>query len=56
MVHWFFDTAGIGSIIVFVVAITVFSVYFRMLRWIQTTPPPPVEKPVEPEPGGEKAP
>lgn len=51
MVHWFFDTAGIGSIIVFVVAISVFIAYFRMLRWIQTTPPPPAE-----EPAGEETP
>jgi hypothetical protein len=39
MVLWFLDTAGIGSIVVFVVAISVFLVYLRMLRWIQTTPP-----------------
>jgi hypothetical protein len=41
MVLWFLDTAGIGSIIVFVVAISVFLIYVRMLRWIQTTPPDP---------------
>ena len=41
MVHWFFDTPTIGSVIVFVVAISVFVAYFRMLRWIQTTPPDP---------------
>lgn len=41
MTFWFFDTSGIGSIVVFVVAISVFIGYFRMLRWIQTTPPDP---------------
>lgn len=49
MVHWFFDTAGIGSLIVFAVAISVLIAYIRMLRWIQTAPPPPAEKPAEPE-------
>ena len=39
MAHWFFDTPTVGSIIVFVVAMSVFIAYFRMLRWIQTTPP-----------------
>lgn len=56
MVHWFFDTAGIGSLIVIVVAISVFIAYFRMLRWIQTAPPPPAEKSAEAETSGEKAP
>jgi hypothetical protein len=41
MAHWFFDTPGIGSIIVFGVGISVFIGYVRMLRWIQTTPPDP---------------
>lgn len=41
MVLWFLDTAGIGSIVVFVVGISVFLIYLRMLRWIQTTPPDP---------------
>ena len=41
MVHWFFDTPGIGSIIVFVVGFSVLIAYVRMLRWIQTTPPDP---------------
>jgi len=54
MVNWFFDTAGIGSIIVAVVALSVFIAYFRMLRWIQTTPPE--EKPEGAETTGEKAP
>jgi hypothetical protein len=39
MAHWFFDTPTIGSIIVFIVGISVFIAYVRMLRWIQTTPP-----------------
>jgi hypothetical protein len=39
MTYWFFDTPGIGSIIVFVVGISVFIAYVRMFRWIQTTPP-----------------
>lgn len=39
MAHWFFDTPGIGSIIVFVVGISVLVAYLRMFRWIQTTPP-----------------
>lgn len=55
MVHWFFDTAGIGSIIVFVVAISVFIGYFRMLRWIQTAPPSPPEKPAGEETPQERA-
>lgn len=41
MTYWFFNTPGIGSIIVFVVGISVFIAYVRMLRWIQTTPPDP---------------
>ena len=41
MAQWFFDTPGIGSIIVFVVAISVFIAYVRMFRWIQTTPSDP---------------
>jgi hypothetical protein len=48
MAHWFLDTPTVGSIVVFVVAISVFIAYFRMLRWIQTTPPDP--KPQEETP------
>ncbi len=44
MAYWFFNTPGIGSIVVFVVAISVFIAYLRMLCWIQTTPPDPKPK------------
>lgn len=39
MAHWFFDTPGIGSIIVFVVGISVLVAYIKMFRWIQISPP-----------------
>jgi hypothetical protein len=39
MVLWFFDTPAIGSVVVFAVGISVFLVYYSMLRWIQSTPP-----------------
>ncbi len=57
MGHWFVDTAGIGSIIVMVVGISVLVAYFRMLRWIQTTPRPVLVKTPaaeESQPGGAK--
>ena len=41
MAHWFFDTPGVGAIVVFAVFLSVFSVYFSMIRWIQTAPPDP---------------
>lgn len=41
MGYWFVNTAGIGSIIVLVVGLSVFSAYIVMLRWIQTAPPEP---------------
>ena len=44
MAHWFFNTPGIGSIVVFTVGISVFIAYFRMLHWIQTAPPDPESK------------
>lgn len=55
MGHWFIDTAGIGSIIVFVVGFTTLVVYIYMLRWIQTAPPEPIREPAESaiEAGGE---
>jgi len=34
MAHWILDTAGIGGIIVGLVAIPVFIAYVRMVRWI----------------------
>ena len=47
MAYWFFDTAGIGSVIVVVVAVSVLVTYIRMLRWIQSTPPSAQELPTE---------
>ena len=38
MAHWILDTAGIGSIIVFVVAGSVFLAYVAMVRWIAAAP------------------
>jgi hypothetical protein len=55
MVHWFFDTAGIGSLIVILVAVSVLVAYIRMLRWIQTAPPPAGEKLAEAEASEGKA-
>jgi hypothetical protein len=52
MTFWFFDTAGIGSIIVIGVGLSVLMAYIRMMRWIQTTPPEPTPLP---EAGGEQA-
>jgi hypothetical protein len=54
MTHWFFDTAGIGSIIVFVVAISVLVAYVRMLRWIQTAPPSSAQPADDPDAAGGK--
>lgn len=39
MVLWFLDTPSVGSLVVFAVGLSVFIAYFRMLRWIQSTPP-----------------
>ncbi len=63
MAHWLVDTAGIGSIIVFTVGLSVLVTYIFMLRWIQTTPSDPVpvtadqseEEVATSEVGGEKA-
>jgi hypothetical protein len=44
---WIIDTAGIGSIIVFVVGLSTLGAYFYMLRWIQTAPPDPAPEPGE---------
>jgi hypothetical protein len=38
MAHWMLDTAGIGSIIVAIVAGAVFLAYAAMVRWIATAP------------------
>jgi hypothetical protein len=41
MGYWFVNTAGIGSIIVFAVGLSVLAAYLSMLRWIQTAPSDP---------------
>jgi hypothetical protein len=41
MAHWILDTAGIGGIIVGLVAIPVLIAYIRMVRWIAAAPRPP---------------
>ncbi|MGE5251895.1 MAG: hypothetical protein ACM3QS_16950 [Bacteroidota bacterium] len=38
MAHWFFDTAGIGSLVVFIVGISILVAYIRMLNWIHRAP------------------
>ncbi len=38
MAHWILDTAGIGGIIVALVAIPVLIAYIRMVRWIAAAP------------------
>ena len=62
MGQWFLNTAGIGSIIVFTVGLSVFCAYVYLLRWIQTAPPDPAaetgqsgEEAVAIETGGEPA-
>ncbi len=51
MGYWLVDTAGVGSIIVFVVGLSALAAYAYMLRWIQTAPrdPAPAETPAEDE-------
>lgn len=49
MGHWIVDTAGGGSIIVFLVGFSVLAAYVYMFRWIQTTPPDPVPVEVDAE-------
>jgi alpha-galactosidase/6-phospho-beta-glucosidase family protein len=41
MAHWIIDTAGVGGIIVGLVAIPVLIAYFRMVRWIAAAPRAP---------------
>jgi hypothetical protein len=41
MAHWIIDTAGVGGIIVGLVAVPVLIAYFRMVRWIAAAPRPP---------------
>jgi hypothetical protein len=63
MAYWLVDTAGIGSIVVFTVGLSVLVAYIFMVRWIQTAPPDPApirteEPETNPSPseaGGEKA-
>jgi hypothetical protein len=38
MAFWFLDTAGIGSLVVLAVGLSVFAAYVYVLRWIQTAP------------------
>ena len=45
MAFWFVDTAGIGSIIVLTVGLSVLAAYLYVLRWIQTAPPDPAPVP-----------
>ncbi len=54
MGYWLVNTAGVGSIIVFVVGLSAFAAYATMLRWIQTAPrdPAPLEPPAEDGAGG----
>jgi hypothetical protein len=39
MGYWFVNTAGIGSIIVVVVGLSVLLAYAAMLRWVLSAPP-----------------
>jgi hypothetical protein len=55
MGYWFVNTAGIGSIIVFAVGLSVFAAYLSMLRWIQTAPPDPIPTSVEVDQPDEEA-
>jgi hypothetical protein len=41
LAYWALNTAGIGSILVLVVGISVLVGYAAMLRWIWTAPPDP---------------
>lgn len=41
MAHWIIDTAGVGGIIVGLIAISVLIAYFRMVRWIAAAPRSP---------------
>jgi hypothetical protein len=41
MAHWLVDAAGIGALIVAVVAGAVLIAYFRMVRWIARAPRDP---------------
>jgi len=43
MGHWILDTAGVGGIIVILVAIPVLLAYIGMVRWIAHAPRPSPE-------------
>ena len=47
MAFWFLDTAGIGSLVVLTVGLSVFAAYVYVLRWIHTAPPDPAPASVE---------
>ncbi len=63
MGYWLINTAGIGSIVVVVVGLSVLIAYTYMVRWIQTAPPDsvsveagrPGEELTAAEAGGEEA-
>ena len=61
MGYWLVNTAGIGSLIVLSVGLSVLAAYVYMLRWIQTAPPDAVRAEANPQPqreteaGGESA-
>jgi hypothetical protein len=38
MAHWFFDTAGIGALVVLCTAGPVLIAYIAILRWIASAP------------------
>lgn len=52
MAHWILDTAGVGGIIVGLIAVAVLIAYVRMVRWIAAAPPPQ-RKPENATGGGE---
>ena len=55
MAFWFVDTAGIGSLVVLTVGLSVLAAYLFVLRWIQTAPPDPVPASVEADQPDEEA-
>ncbi len=53
MAHWILDTAGVGGIIVGLIAVGVLVAYVRMVRWIALAPRPP-HSPDDATGGGER--
>ncbi|MGC8779812.1 MAG: hypothetical protein ACP5UQ_03015 [Anaerolineae bacterium] len=49
MAHWIIDTAGVGSLIVFMVAGSVLIAYALMTRWIVQAPKEHNEQEARPE-------